>query len=107
MLKRAVSVQAFYCQSAGKCQRLGAFSKASLWLATELQTRRLLIPAELPFSEKTKEAIETFRMLRHLQQEFGLKVCQTYIISMSHEASDLLEVLLLAVQIQILYHYLR
>ncbi len=71
-------------------------SERSLWLATELQTRRPLIPGELPFSEKTCETIETFRMLRQLQQEFGLRVCQTYIISMSHEASDLLEVLLLA-----------
>jgi len=71
-------------------------SERSLWLATELQTRRPLIPAELPFSEKTCETIETFRMLRQLQQEFGLRICQTYIISMSHEASDLLEVLLLA-----------
>lgn len=71
-------------------------SERSLWLATELQTRRPLIPAELPFSEKVNETIETFRMLRQLQQEFGLRVCQTYIISMSNEASDLLEVLLLA-----------
>jgi phosphoenolpyruvate carboxylase len=71
-------------------------AERSLWLATELQTRRPLIPTELPFSEKTCEAIETFRMLRQLQQEFGPHVCQTYIISMSHEASDLLEVLLLA-----------
>jgi phosphoenolpyruvate carboxylase len=71
-------------------------AERSLWLATELQTRRPLIPTELPFSEKTSETIETFRMLRQLQQEFGPHVCQTYIISMSHEASDLLEVLLLA-----------
>jgi phosphoenolpyruvate carboxylase len=71
-------------------------AERSLWLATELQTRRPLIPTELPFSEKTGETIETFRMLRQLQQEFGSQVCQTYIISMSHEASDLLEVLLLA-----------
>jgi phosphoenolpyruvate carboxylase len=71
-------------------------AERSLWLATELQTRRPLIPTELPFSEKTAETIETFRMLRQLQQEFGPHVCQTYIISMSHEASDLLEVLLLA-----------
>ena len=71
-------------------------SERSIWLATELQTRRPLIPGELPFSEKTSETIETFRMLRQLQQEFGLRVSQTYIISMSHEASDLLEVLLLA-----------
>jgi phosphoenolpyruvate carboxylase len=66
------------------------------WLTTELKTRRPLIPTEAPFSEKTTETIETFRMLRQLQQEFGVQVCQTYIISMSHEASDLLEVLLLA-----------
>lgn len=67
-----------------------------LWLITELQTRRPLIPTELPFSERTKEIIETFRMLRQLQREFGPEICRTYIISMSHEASDPLEVLLLA-----------
>ncbi len=66
------------------------------WLTTELQTRRPLIPAELPFSEKTNELIETFRVVRSLQQEFGCNICQTYIISMSRELSDLLEVLLLA-----------
>ncbi|NBD33562.1 MAG: phosphoenolpyruvate carboxylase [Cyanobacteria bacterium] len=66
------------------------------WLSEELQTRRPLIPGELPFSEKTRETIETFRLLRQLQQEFGCEVCQTYIISMSHQVSDILEVLLLA-----------
>lgn len=66
------------------------------WLITELQTRRPLIPTERPFSDKTRETIETFQMLRQLQQEFGPRICQTYIISMSHDASDLLEVLLLA-----------
>jgi len=71
-------------------------AERSLWLATELQTRRPLIPAELPFSAKTCEVIETFRMVRKLQQEFGPEICGTYIISMSHEVSDLLEVLLLA-----------
>lgn len=67
-----------------------------LWLSTELQTRRPLIPAELPFSDKANEAIQTFRMVRKLQQEFGPEICTTYIISMSHNVSDLLEVLLLA-----------
>jgi len=66
------------------------------WLVQELQTRRPLIPPELPFSDKTKELINTFRMIRRLQEEFGIEICHTYIISMSHEASDLLEVLLLA-----------
>jgi len=71
-------------------------SEKTIWLATELQTRRPLIPGELPFSEKARETIATFRMIRKLQQEFGLDICRTYIISMSHEVSDMLEVLLLA-----------
>ncbi|WP_017660732.1 phosphoenolpyruvate carboxylase [Baaleninema simplex] len=66
------------------------------WLVGELKTRRPLIPSELPFSDITKETIETFRIVRLLQQEFGTELCQTYIISMSRQASDLLEVLLLA-----------
>ncbi|MEP0890654.1 MULTISPECIES: phosphoenolpyruvate carboxylase [unclassified Leptolyngbya] len=66
------------------------------WLSTELKTRRPLIPTELPFSEKANEIIATFRMVRQLHQEFGPSICQTYIISMSHHVSDLLEVLLLA-----------
>ncbi|WP_242027498.1 phosphoenolpyruvate carboxylase, partial [Sphaerospermopsis sp. FACHB-1094] len=66
------------------------------WLTGELQTRRPLIPAELPFSEKTNDVIETFRVVRSLQQEFGINICQTYIISMCREVSDVLEVLLLA-----------
>ncbi|MEO0949607.1 MAG: phosphoenolpyruvate carboxylase, partial [Cyanobacteria bacterium J06641_5] len=51
---------------------------------------------ELPFSEQTCETIETFRCLRRLHQEFGPDICRTYIISMSREVSDILEVLLLA-----------
>ncbi|MBV9386868.1 MAG: phosphoenolpyruvate carboxylase [Chroococcidiopsidaceae cyanobacterium CP_BM_ER_R8_30] len=66
------------------------------WLVTELQTRRPLIPAELHFSDQTNELIETFRIVRLLQQEFGPNICHTYIISMCREVSDLLEVLLLA-----------
>ncbi|MCU0551757.1 MAG: phosphoenolpyruvate carboxylase [Leptolyngbya sp. Prado105] len=66
------------------------------WLTRELQTRRPLIPTEMPFSERTRETISTFRMLRKLQQEFGIEICRTYIISMSHDVSDLLEVLLFA-----------
>lgn len=66
------------------------------FLATELQTRRPLIPTELPFSNRAKETIQTFRMIRRLQEEFGTDICRTYVISMSHDASDLLEVLLLA-----------
>jgi len=66
------------------------------FLCQEIQTRRPLIPRELPFSDKTKEAIETFRMVRSLQREFGNRICKSYVISMSHELSDLLEVMLFA-----------
>jgi phosphoenolpyruvate carboxylase len=66
------------------------------WLVGELKTRRPLIPRDLPFSDKTKEAIETLRMLFELQREFGPDICRSYVISMSHDVSDLLEVLLLA-----------
>lgn len=66
------------------------------WLTSELKTRRPLIPQEMPFSERTCETIETLRVLRYLQQEFGPEICQTYIISMTNEVSDVLEVLLLA-----------
>ncbi len=66
------------------------------WLIEELKTRRPLIPAEMPFSPETCEAIETLRMLRQLQQEFGLNICTTYIISMTNHVSDVLEVMLLA-----------
>jgi phosphoenolpyruvate carboxylase len=66
------------------------------WLVQELQTRRPLIPGELPFSAKTVETVETFRMLRRLHQEFGPEICQTYVISMNRDVSDILEVMLLA-----------
>ncbi|MCP6758969.1 MAG: phosphoenolpyruvate carboxylase [Fischerella sp. CENA71] len=66
------------------------------WLVGELQTRRPLIPAELPFSPKTNDIIETLRIVRSLQREFGHNICKTYIISMCRQVSDVLEVLLFA-----------
>ena len=71
-------------------------TEKTAWLIQELQTRRPLIPAEMPFSETTCETVETLRMLRQLQQEFDLEICQTYIISMTNFVSDVLEVMLLA-----------
>ena len=71
-------------------------AEKTAWLIQELQTRRPLIPGEMPFSPTACETIETFKMLRLLQQEFGRKICQTYIISMTNFVSDVLEVLLLA-----------
>jgi phosphoenolpyruvate carboxylase len=71
-------------------------AEKTAWLIQELKTRRPLIPGEMPFSPTACETIETFRMLRLLQQEFSTKICKTYIISMTNFVSDVLEVLLLA-----------
>ena len=71
-------------------------AEKTAWLIQELKTRRPLIPGEMPFSETACETIETFRMLRLLQQEFGIKICKTYVISMTNFVSDVLEVMLLA-----------
>ncbi len=67
-----------------------------IWLQEELQTRRPLIPAAVAWSKSTSETAAVFRMLHRLQEEFGSRICRTYVISMSHTVSDLLEVLLLA-----------
>ena len=67
-----------------------------LWLMQELQTRRPLIPASVEWSKFTSATLSVFRMLHRLQKEFGSRICRTYVISMSHTESDLLEVLLLA-----------
>ncbi|WP_231596890.1 phosphoenolpyruvate carboxylase [Synechococcus sp. CBW1004] len=66
------------------------------WLLSELQTRRPLLPPAARWSPATAETFAVFRMLQRLQQEFGTRICRTYVISMSHTVSDLLEVLLLA-----------
>ncbi len=66
------------------------------WLLQELQTRRPLLPPATRWSPATDETFAVFRMLQRLQQEFGPRICRTYIISMAHTVSDLLEVLLLA-----------
>ncbi len=66
------------------------------WLLAELQTRRPLLPPTASWNPATAETFAVFRMLQRLQQEFGSRICRTYVISMSHTVSDLLEVLLLA-----------
>jgi len=66
------------------------------WLLTELQTRRPLIPPSVQWSPATAETFDVLRVVQRLQQEFGSRICRTYVISMSHTVSDLLEVLLLA-----------
>ena len=66
------------------------------WLINELKTKRPLIPNNAKWSTSTEETFAVFKMVKRLQEEFGSRICHSYVISMSHSVSDLLEVLLLA-----------
>ena len=66
------------------------------WLINELSTKRPLIPNTVNWSKSTEETFSVFKMVKRLQEEFGSRICHSYVISMSHSASDLLEVLLLS-----------
>lgn len=64
-------------------------------LTRELQSGRPLIFPETPLSDETKEVLacmETMARIREMEPGADL----TYIVSMTHEVSDLLEVMLLA-----------
>ena len=71
-------------------------SQKTTWLINELNTKRPLIPNSNVWSQSTDETFAVFKMVKRLQEEFGSRICNSYVISMSHSVSDLLEVLLLA-----------
>ncbi|MCB0186957.1 MAG: phosphoenolpyruvate carboxylase, partial [Caldilineaceae bacterium] len=52
--------------------------------------------ARLHFSTATNETVELFRLIRRARQEIGDNAIQTYIISMTMQVSNVLEVLLFA-----------
>lgn len=64
-------------------------------LSRELLGRRPLLSPFLPLEDRTKGAIQVFRAIGKIQDEFGEKAASTYIVSMSHSPEDLLRVLLL------------
>jgi len=66
------------------------------WLSGEMENPRPLIPHWLELSEETKEILETLIWVRRSLQEISPEAVDTYIISMTHDASNILEVLLLA-----------
>jgi phosphoenolpyruvate carboxylase len=65
-------------------------------LSRELSSPRPLIPPRLPYGDETRETVETFRMLAAALEQLSPEAVDTYIISMTRGASDLLAVLLLA-----------
>jgi phosphoenolpyruvate carboxylase len=67
--------------------------KVSL-LTQEIANPRPLT-ADLQFSDATNETLGLFRLVRQARARFGPRCMETWIISMTESASDLLEVLLL------------
>ncbi len=65
-------------------------------LTKELMNRRPFTPARLTFSEETNETIELFRLLHRAHERIGTSSIESYIISMTTGASDILTVLLFA-----------
>lgn len=64
-------------------------------LSEEIRSRRPLT-AKLCFSEETNETVALFRLIRQAHERVDEKIIQTYIISMTTQLSNVLEVLLFA-----------
>jgi phosphoenolpyruvate carboxylase len=65
-------------------------------LRRELVGRRPLLSAYTPLDENARRTVEVFHTVRTVQDEFGEQAANTYIVSMTKKAEDLLRVLLLA-----------
>jgi phosphoenolpyruvate carboxylase len=88
-------VSAKYNTAHGDYSSLSEDEKCS-WLTDELHNRRPLFPKELVFSSESNETIEVFRTLAECQKQHGVQAVDTYIVSMTRGASDLLAILVLA-----------
>lgn len=65
-------------------------------LRQELELSRPLIPAHLPFSDATREVVQTFRTLAAVLEQQSPEAIENYVISAATEPAHVLEVLLLA-----------
>ncbi|KAA0220308.1 phosphoenolpyruvate carboxylase, partial [candidate division KSB1 bacterium] len=89
-------------QIAGVTEQYAALSEPDkiAILHQELQSRRSLAPAWQSLSPATKAVLQTLRLMRAALQR-DASALGSYIISMTHEVSDLLEVLLLAKEVDL------
>jgi len=81
----------------GQYTALGEAEKVAL-LTRELQSRRPLIPVDFEGSPAARHVLGVFEVIRRTHRDLGRDAIRAYIISMTHGASDLLEVLLFAKQ---------
>jgi phosphoenolpyruvate carboxylase len=65
-------------------------------LTRELTSPRPLLERGWKGSHATRQILETFTVIRHAQRRLGPEAVRSYVISMTHGVSDVLEVLLLA-----------
>jgi phosphoenolpyruvate carboxylase len=96
--KRHTSALHEILAAAGVCEDYKALDeqeRAAL-LSRELEGRRPLIPARLPYSAETNETVETLRTVAALLEQLNPDLIRTYIISMATGPSDILAVLTLA-----------
>ncbi len=63
-----------------------------------LEAGGVALPPGTSFGPETEELLRVFRLIRQAQAELGPAAVDTYIVSMAHRPSDILEVLLLARQ---------
>ena len=64
-------------------------------LASLLERREPLVTDDAGLSESTRECLDVYRTMKRAQEEFGRECTNSYLISMTQGASDILEVLLL------------
>jgi phosphoenolpyruvate carboxylase len=58
------------------------------------------LPVSIPkLDPSSRETLATLGVVREIQERLGRDACATYVVSMTHEPSDLLEVLVLAQQV--------
>ncbi len=71
-------------------------AERTAWLTEELLSARPLVAIDSHYSAETIETLNVFRVARRILDEISPHAIGTYIISMTHNVSDLLAVLLLA-----------
>lgn len=67
-------------------------------LAKQISSPTIIDTQHLDLDEMTREVLEVFHVMRRMREEISPKAFNNYVISMTHEASHVMEVLFLAHQ---------